>query len=156
MAEIQQSIVKKTLILSTRHICSVTPITSAHVSSFCCQVAVQFSSLRSMISFEQWKSAIGFFSPIVCCELNINAKTCKHDVTHFISFVPVWLFHFVSGSFTDAVSNNILCESHEMSVVHPKHAFIPFWIAVQYEQGFHTLVHLHFFNEPTMLGNNFL
>ena len=31
MAEIRQSKVKKTLILSTRHICSVTPITSAHV-----------------------------------------------------------------------------------------------------------------------------
>ena len=31
MAEIQQSKVNKMLILSTRHICSVTPITSAHV-----------------------------------------------------------------------------------------------------------------------------
>ena len=29
-------------------------------------------------------------------------------------------------------SNNILCESHEMSFVHPKHAFMPCWIAVEY------------------------
>ena len=26
-------------------------------------------------------------------------------------------------------SNIILCESHEMSFVHPKHAFMPCWIA---------------------------
>ena len=28
--------------------------------------------------------------------------------------------------------NNILCKLHEMSFVHPKHAFMPCWIAVQY------------------------
>ena len=27
------------------------------------------------------------------CELNVNARMCKHDVIYFISFVPVWLFH---------------------------------------------------------------
>ena len=26
----------------------------------------------------------------------------------------------------------ILCESHEMSFVQPKHAFMPYWIAVEY------------------------
>ena len=36
MAEIRQSKVNKTLILSTRHICSVTPITSAHVLGHMC------------------------------------------------------------------------------------------------------------------------
>ena len=86
------------------------------------------------------------FLPLLV-EFNVNARTCKHDVTCFISFVPVWLFHFVSGSFTEALqkfygcslqqkyvfwSNNILCESHEMSFVHHKHAFMPCWIAVQY------------------------
>ena len=28
------------------------------------------------------------FFPIVGCELNVNARVCKHDVTCFISFVP--------------------------------------------------------------------
>ena len=50
------------------------------------------------------------FSPVVGCELNVNA--CKHDVTSFISFVPVRLFHFVSGSFTDAVQSKNMY-SHE-------------------------------------------
>ena len=29
-------------------------------------------------------------------------------------------------------SNNILCKSHEMNFVHPEHAFMPCWIAVEY------------------------
>ena len=107
MAEIRQSKVKKTLILSARHVCSVTPITSAHVLdhsvTFIVKLPCNFPPLLSMISLEQWRSAIGCFSPLVGCELNVNARTCKHDVTHFISFVPVWLFHFVSGSFKEAL-----------------------------------------------------
>ena len=109
MAEIRQSKVKsdKTLILSTCHICPFTPIFTScmclcWVICFCCQIAFP-SSLRLMISLEQWRSTICCFFPVVGCELNVNARTCKHDVSRFISFVPVWLFHFVSGNFTGAV-----------------------------------------------------
>ena len=50
-----------------------------------------------------------------CCEL--NARTCKHDVTRFISFVPVWLFHFVCGSFTDAVHSESMYSGPTLSRV---------------------------------------
>ena len=48
-----------------------------------------------MISLKQWRSAIGlffffFFFFVVGCEL--NSRTCKHDATRFISFVPVIQF----------------------------------------------------------------
>ena len=106
MAEIRQFKVKKMLIFSTRLFCSVMPITSAHVLShfvtFVVKLLCNFSPSRS-ISLEQWRSAIGCFYPIVGCELNVNARMCKHDVTRFISYVPVWLFHLVSGSFTEAL-----------------------------------------------------
>ena len=90
MAEIRQSKVNKTLILSTCHICSVTPITSAHVHVlghpfFRCQIAVHL-----MISLKQWRSAIGCFPPVVGCEL--NARVCKHDVTRFISLFQFGCF----------------------------------------------------------------
>ena len=88
-----------------------------------------------MISLKQWRSAIS----VVGCEL--NSRTCKLDATRFISFVPVIQF----GCFILSVealksavhsesmySGPTLCESHEMSFVHPKHAFMPCWIAVQY------------------------
>ena len=101
MAEIRQSKVNKTLILSTCHICSVTPITSADVYVLDHTLVYNIHALvakllcncfpsRSMISLKQWRSTIGCFSSVVGCEL--NARTCKHDVTRFISFVPVWLF----------------------------------------------------------------
>ena len=110
MAEIRQSKVNKMLILSTCHICSVTPITSAHVHVLG-HTLVYNIRCQSMISLKQWRSAIGFFFSVVGCEL--NARTFKHDVTHFISFVPVWLFHFVCGSFTDAV-HSILVQHYLM------------------------------------------
>ena len=124
MAEIQQSKVKKMLILSTRHICSVTPITSAHmhvlgimlvynIHAFVVKLLCNFSPLCSMIS--QWRSTIGCFSLVVGCEL--NARKCKHDVTRFISFVPVWLFHFVFGSFTDAVHSESMYSGPKLSYV---------------------------------------
>ena len=92
-------------------------------------------SLKRAVEINHW-----LFSPVVGCELNVNARACKHDVTRFISFVPGCFRHFVSGSFTYAVhsknyvfwSNNILCESHEMSFVHLIHAFMPCLIAVEY------------------------
>ena len=40
-------------------------------------------SLERAVEINHW-----LFSPVVGCELNVNAKTCKHDVTRFISFVP--------------------------------------------------------------------
>ena len=88
---------------------------------------------------------LAFFLPlaVVGCELNVNTRVCKHDVTRFIIFVPVWLFHLSVKALKELYkcsskqkyvfwSNNILCESHEMSFVHPKHAFMPYWISVQY------------------------
>ena len=68
-----------------------------------------------MISLKQWRSAIGCFSPVVGCEL--NARTCKHNVTLLISFVPVWLFHFVCGSFTDAVHSESMYSGPTLSYV---------------------------------------
>ena len=68
-----------------------------------------------MISLKKWRSAIGCFSPVVVCEL--NARTCKHDVTSFISFVPVWMFHFVCGSFTDAVHSESMYFGPTLSYV---------------------------------------
>ena len=62
-----------------------------------------------MISLKQWRSDIGCFS--------LNARKCKHDVTSFISFVPVWLFHFVCGSFTDAVHSESMCSGPTLSYV---------------------------------------
>ena len=74
-----------------------------NIHAFVVKLLWNFSPSCLMISLEQWRSAIGCFSPIVGCELNVNARTCKHDVTRLISFVPVRLFHFVSGSFTEAL-----------------------------------------------------
>ena len=77
-------------------------------------------------------------SPVVGCELYVNARMCKHDVTRFISFVPGCFILSVEAlqmQFTAKYVfwyNNILCESHEMSFLHPKHAFMPCWIAVEY------------------------
>ena len=79
--------------------------------SNCCAI---FPS-QLMISLKQWKSAIGCFPPVVGCEL--NARTCKNYVTRFISFVPVWLFHFVSGNFTDAVYSKIMYSGPTISYV---------------------------------------
>ena len=53
----------------------------------------------------------------VGCELNVNARTCKHDVTRFISFVPILLLHFVSGSFTDAVHSKSMYSGPTISYV---------------------------------------
>ena len=141
MAEIRQSKVNKTLILSTRHICSVTPNMFAHmhvlghfvtfiietymlnynIHAFIVKLpAWNFFPSRSTISLnslERWRSAIGYFSPVVGCKLNVNARTCKNDVTRFISFVPVWLFHFVSGSFTDAVHSKSMYSGQTISYV---------------------------------------
>ena len=83
MAEIRQSKVSKTLILSTCHICSVAPITSAQVHvldhmlvcnihAFVVKLPCNISPLRLMISLEQWRSNIGCFFPVVCFELNIK------------------------------------------------------------------------------------
>ena len=55
--------------------------------------------------------------PVVGCELNVNARMCKHDVTHFLSFVPVWLFHFVSGSFKVAVHSENMYSGPTISYV---------------------------------------
>ena len=64
------------------------------------------------------------------------ARTCKHNVTCFISFVLGCFILSVEAlqmQFTACILvHNILCESHEMSFVHPKHAFMPCWIAVEY------------------------
>ena len=59
---------------------------------------------------------------------------------HFISFVPVWLFQFFSGSFQAAYTKSMysgptISYVNRMecwSVVCPKHAFMPCWIAAQY------------------------
>ena len=71
-----------------------------------------------MISFKQWRLKISnwlFFFPVVGCEL--NARTCKCDLTRFISLVPVWLFHFVCGSFTDAVHSESMDSGSTLSYV---------------------------------------
>ena len=59
--------------------CQCCRMTFISLSSCCCPCA--FFPLCLMISLEQWRSAIGCFSPIVVCKLNIDARTCKHDVT---------------------------------------------------------------------------
>ena len=56
-----------------------------------------------------------FRGPVVGCEL--NARTCKHDVTRFIGFVPVWLFHFVCGSLTDTVHSESMYSGPTLSYV---------------------------------------
>ena len=86
-----------------------------NIHAFVVKLLCNFSPLRSMISLKQWRSAIGCFSPIVGCEL--NARTCRHDVTCFISFVPVWLFHFVCGSFKDAVHSESMYSGPTLSYV---------------------------------------
>ena len=78
-----------------------------------------------MISLEQPLAV--FFFLIVGCELNVNARMYKHDVTRFIRFFPVWLFHFVSGSFTEALQMRFTAKGPtisyvnriKMSFVHP-------------------------------------
>ena len=96
MAEIRQSKVNKTLILSTRHIFPVTPIITSCTCScwVICYSIISMLSLsnccaifpsRLMISLEQWRSTICCFFPVVGCELNVNTRMCKHDVTRFIS-----------------------------------------------------------------------
>ena len=76
---------------------------------------MQFSPL----AFDDFSQAVEIshwlFFPVVGCEL--NARTCKHDVTRFISFVPVWLFHFVCGSFTDAVHSESMYSGPTLSYV---------------------------------------
>ena len=76
---------------------------------------MQFSPL----AFDDFSQAVEIshwlFFPVVGCEL--NARTCKHDVTHLISFVPVWLFHFVCGSFTDAVHSESMYSGPTLSYV---------------------------------------
>ena len=58
---------------------------------------------------------------------------------HFISFVSVWLFHFLSGSF-QAVNTESMYSGPTISCVNcvecwsvicPKHAFMPYRIAAQ-------------------------
>ena len=59
---------------------------------------------------------------------------------HFISFVPVRLFNFFSGSFQAVYIKSmysgpiISCVNcvERWSVICPKHAFMPCWIAAQY------------------------
>ena len=68
--------------------------------------------LERAVEINHW-----LLSPVVGCELNVNARKCKHDVTCLISFVPVWLFHFVSGSFTDAVHSKNMYSSPAISYV---------------------------------------
>ena len=59
---------------------------------------------------------------------------------HFISLVPVWLYHFFSGSFQAVYTKSmysgliISCVNRVecWSVICPKHAFVPCWIAAQY------------------------
>ena len=81
MAEIRQSKVKKTLILSACHICSVMSIMSTRVSdhsvTFIVKLPCNFSPLHLMISLKQWRSAIGCFFPVIGCELNVNARMCN-------------------------------------------------------------------------------
>ena len=66
----------------------------------------------------------------------------------FISFVPVWLFHFFSVSFQAKSmysSPTISCVNRvkRWSVICLKHAFMPCWIAALYvARGFCTSVHL--------------
>ena len=120
------------------HVLDHTFIISMLSLSNCCAI---FPPSRSMISLKRAVEINHWlFSPVVDCELNVNARVCKHDVTHFISFVPGCYCFILSAEalhmqFTAKYvfwSNNILCESHEMSFVHPKHAFMPCWIAVEY------------------------
>ena len=93
----------------------------AHVGTdfvtFFVKLLCNFSPLHLIISLEQRRSAIGCFSPVVGCELNVNARTCTHDVTNFNSFVPVWLFHYVSGSFTEAVTAKVCNVNHIKQVL---------------------------------------
>ena len=88
-----------------------------HFVTFIVKLPCNFSPLRSMISLKQWRSAIGCFSPVIGCELNVNARMCKHDVTPFISSVQVWQFHFVSGCFTEAVYSKIMHSGPTISYV---------------------------------------
>ena len=74
-------------------------------------------NLRTMVSLSDWRESF-----------------------HFISFVPVWLFHFFSGSLqamytrsmysgpTISCVNCVEC----WSVICPKHVLMPCWIAAQY------------------------
>ena len=55
------------------------------------------------------------FFPVVGCVL--NARMCKHDVTRLISSVPVWLFHFFCGSFTDVVHSESMYSGPTLSYV---------------------------------------
>ena len=77
---------------------------------------------------------------------------CRLQRVIFISFVPVWLFHFFSGSFQavyikSMYSNpTISCVNRveRWSVICLKHAFMPCWIAALYvARGFCTSVHLY-------------
>ena len=74
-----------------------------------------FSRLTPSLSLATTIAVGCFFFPVVGCEL--NAGTCKHDVTHFISFVPVQLFHFVCGGFTDAVHSETMYSGPTLSYV---------------------------------------
>ena len=94
MAEIRKSKVNKMLTLSTRHICSVTPITSTHVLSHPC--------------FRSNNCKCGY---LLCC---VAAR-----VLHFSAFISLVLFQFGCYNFSVEVftkrmysgPNNILCES---------------------------------------------
>ena len=65
---------------------------------------------------------------------------CSSVIVYFISFIPVWLFHFFGGSFQAVYTKSmysgptISCVNRleRWSVICPKNAFMPCWIAAQY------------------------
>ena len=61
-------------------------------------------SLERAVEINRW-----LFSPVVGCELNVNARTCKHDVTRFISFVPGCFILSVKALRMQFTAKKIIC-----------------------------------------------
>ena len=77
--------------------------------------------------------------------VNLRTMVCyfligESPFFHFISFVPVWLFQFFSGSFQAVYTKSmyfgpiISCVNHVecWSIICPKRALMPCWIAARY------------------------
>ena len=86
-------------------------------SPYILNVGIWLVNLRTMVSLSDWRESF-----------------------YFISFVPVWLFQFFSGSFQAMYTKSmysgptVSCVNRmeRWSVICPKHAFMPCWIAAQY------------------------